>query len=639
MKLLQAAGQEWRDLKYSLAAGTPPAGTFMVRGPSEEITVQVQSILADTCQREYHLKYFLCSGSGIFRLPCFLPVTNTKVAPEPFNASHFLTGGAFARELFVKETLSAVVEELEQTGLRKSQLPQVILVEYLTPPAWFDLSFTVSLLRSELPQHIPLVVLFHQSSASDSLPEQDCDSIERMLLTLYLCAGRMPLAEWRKIRDQLPEPGRCDRFIASRQVGSDTWICYANRQVAELAERVFQTTQAVRKHALARSVLQALPHSIGYPLLAIASETDDLATMLSIYSQSAVNTALAEPGGLISYFDHLQKIAQKAGATTLASIAHVSYLSSQLLLSREHSIQIYKRLQETILPDSIDKEIQGFFWYTLGQQCVLMKHPEAWGYAADCFRLSRECFQCAGLEKRPRVQMGLALIANGEALIAYKRGQGEQARQLEEFALEQSKDLVQATNFQVHVRINLGDVLLRSLGDREAALVRYGEALLEVSQIRKKFKLQTLPKRLTTFRQQAALRLGSTFVQAERYNEAIDFLEHFLSYAKTDAAASGFGEESSTVAFKTRLALIQAYLKTGQQRKAAAAYWHILRHPQWLEPVALKEVAAKLTDCRPAIHQRLQRRMQQIVSEQEAIIADTVKVQEVLTEMQTAQHM
>ena len=633
MKLLQASGQEWRDLKHAITAGTPPAGTFMVLGSSEEITVQAQTILEDTFQMEYHIRYFLCSGSGIFRLPCFLPFTNNEVTPEPLNATHFLTGESFARESLVKRALSEAVEGLEQMALRECQLPQLILVEYLTPPASLDLSFTVSLLRSEVPQHIPIVMLVHQPSVSDSLPWQDCDTIERIVLTLYLCTGRMRQAEWQKIRDQLPEKSICDRFIASRRVGSDTWICYANRQVAEMAERAFQTMEGVRKHELARSVLQALPHSTEYPLLAIASETDDLATMLSIYSQAAVNTALPEPEGLVRYFDHIQKIAQKADDATVMYMAHISYLGSQFLLGGEHSLQIYKRLQEAVLPDSIDKETEGFFWNTLGQQFVKMKHPEAWEYAADCFRLSRECFQCIALEDRPSIHMGLALIANGEALIAYKRQQGEKARQLEEFALEKSKDLVLAPNFQVHVRINLGDVFLRLLDDREAALVRYGEALLVVFQIRKKFRLQAMPKRLAALRQLAALKLGSTFVQAERYNEAIDFLEHFLSYSKKDAGASGFGEERSIVAFKTRLALTQAYLKTGQLRKAAASYWHILRHPQWLEPVALKEVVAKLSDCRPAIYERLQRRIERIVSEQEAIIADTVKVQEVLTEM------
>jgi tetratricopeptide (TPR) repeat protein len=638
MNFLQASSQEWRDLRNSIASGTLRPGLFTVLGHSEEIAVQAQSILEDTFQPGYHVKYFLCSGSGMFRLPCFRPFSPKEVTPESLLALPFLTGAAFTRESFVKEALSEALEELAQTAIRTSQLPQLILVEYLTPPAWYDLSFTVSLLRSEVSQYIPIVLLVHQSSDRDCLLWQRCDTIESILIMLYLCAGRIRQADWQKIRNQMQESSIYDRFIASRRVGSDSWICYANRQVAEMAERAFQTAEEARKREIASNVLQILPCSTGYPLLAIASETDDLTAMLSIYSQEAVNAALCEPGGLVRYFDSVQKMAQRAGDSTLMDMAYLSHLSSQFLLGGDRSTQIYERLQEIALPGNVDKETQGFFWNILGQQFVKMQRPEDWRYAADCFRLGRECFQCVEQEDQLRVRMGLALIANGEALIAYKRGQGEKARQLEEFALAKSKDLVLATNFQVHARINLGDVLLRSLGDREAALTRYGEALFEISQIRKKFRLQILPRRLAANRQIAALKLGSTFVQAERCHEAIDFLEYFLSSSKKDAGANTFGEESRILAFKTRLALAQAYLKTGQQRKAAASYWQILRHPQWLEPAALREVIAKLRECQPAIGEPLQKRTERIVSKQEAIIADTVRIQEVLTAIQADQN-
>ncbi len=633
MELLQARGHQWRDLKRSIATGTLAAGTYMVLGSSDEITVQAQTILEDAFQREYPVKYFLASGSGIFRIPCFLSFTKKEDKPEPLHATHFLTGEAFTRESYVKRALNEAVEGLEQMALRGSSPPQLILVEYLTPPTWLDLSFTVSLLRSEIPQNIPVVLLVHQSSASDSLAWQDYEMSASMLLTLYLCGGRMDQAVWQKIRDQLPGHSNCDRFIASRRVGSDMWISYANRQVAEMAEMAFQTWESGRKYELARSLLHTLPHSTGYPLLAIASETDDLATMLSIYSQAAVNTMLPEPKGLVRYFDHLRQAAQKAGDAPVTSMAHICYLSSQFLLDGEHSLQIYKRLQEIGLPDCIDRETEGFFWNTLGQQLVKMKYSEAWEYAEVCFRRSRKSFQCIESEHRSSIHMGLALIANGEALVAYKRRQGEVARQLEEIALEKSKDLTLAPNFQVHVRINLGDVFLHSLGDMDAALVRYGEALLVVSQIRKKFGFQVMPRQLAALRQQAALKLGSTFVQAGRYTEAITFLEYFLSSCKKEVGASGLGEESRTLECKTRLALAQAYLNTGQRRKAAASYWYILRHPQWLGPVTLKEVIAKLADFRPAIPECLQRRMEHLVSEQEAILADTIKVREVLTGM------
>src|SRR6185437_3806194 len=191
MEILQATGQKWHDLKYSIATGALCAGTFMVLGSSEEITVQSQTVLEDAFQREYPIQYFLSSGSGIFRIPCFLSFINKEDMPEPFSAAHFLTGDAFTRESYVKRALSEAVEGLEQMALRECQPPQLVLLEYLTPPAWLDLSFTVSLLRSEVPQHIPIVLLVHQSSVSGSLPWRDYDTIERVLLTLYMCAGRM----------------------------------------------------------------------------------------------------------------------------------------------------------------------------------------------------------------------------------------------------------------------------------------------------------------------------------------------------------------------------------------------------------------------------------------------------------------
>ena len=73
MRIMQISSSEWRDLKGSIETGNTPAGVFLAHGPSEEIAVQAQAILEDASHREYPFRYFLCSGSNVFRVPCFLP--------------------------------------------------------------------------------------------------------------------------------------------------------------------------------------------------------------------------------------------------------------------------------------------------------------------------------------------------------------------------------------------------------------------------------------------------------------------------------------------------------------------------------------------------------------------------------------
>src|SRR5437868_2581219 len=83
MRIMQISSSEWRDLKGSIETGNTPAGVFLAHGPSEEIAVQAQAILEDASHREYPFRYFLCSGSNVFRVPCFLPFPGKGSTPEP----------------------------------------------------------------------------------------------------------------------------------------------------------------------------------------------------------------------------------------------------------------------------------------------------------------------------------------------------------------------------------------------------------------------------------------------------------------------------------------------------------------------------------------------------------------------------
>ncbi len=633
MRLMQIASSEWRNMTSSIEAGSTPAGVFLARGPSEEIAVQAQAVLEDTFLQGYPIRYFLCSDNNIFRVPCFLPLTG-KQPPEPLalDITRLFQARQDLGELVVHNTMIEVLKELEQTVRREHRDPRLILLEYLTPPAEFDLAFTILLLKSVLPQHIPLVMLVHQQGITSHVLWRYRSAVESMLSLLYMSGGRLRQADWHNLKAQFPEQSLCTHFITSRRVGSDVWVCYANRQVADMAGSIFQGMEQRKKHKLARSLLQILPHYTGYPLLAIASETNDLQAMLSSYSQGALETAFSEPEGVVRYFDGLQQVAQTAGDPTMASKAHMLSLAAQVLRSKAHAAQVYKRLRGA-LPGKIDKETENLFWSLLGQRLVASEYPQDWECAAECFRLCRESVKSMSSVSQDAVQLSLVAIANGEALIASKLRHGEKARELEEFALAQLQGRPEFLTSQAHARINLGDVFLRLLGDVEAALTQYGEALLAISQACKKLKHKLTPEQARPYKQKASLKLGNALLQVGRCEEAIEILEYLLGYLERAPGLNRVGEAHAAEVLKTRRALAQAYLKTGHQRKAALCYWRILRHPQWLDPADLKDIVAKLHDCHPALPERLQVYMERAVSEQEAIRADVMKIKEVLTGM------
>jgi tetratricopeptide (TPR) repeat protein len=626
MKQMGITDREWAELKCSIEAGKAPVGTFLVGGPSEAITGEARAVLLAASRPNYHVRYFLCSNRGAFRTPCFFSVANEQMQPERLDAFAFLQEKRPGRE----RCLQLKVEELERSALHDSSLSQMIVIEYLLPPVKLDLSFTLHILQSALSQHIPIIMLYHQqdpaSTVQSTLPAGS--QIEDIVSLLYLCGGRVQQPDWQKLVAHLPEA--YDQFIASRSDGTDTWICYANRQIAEEAENIYQAMDQGRRHQLTRHVLHMLQHNTGYPLLTIASETGDLEAMLSVYSRQTIEATISEPEGLIRYYERLRHVAQMACNNSVSGSAYTLAQLAYLLLDDMQAVRVYKRLRG-VLPDTLDLKTRFAFWVTLGQTLALLAHPEAWEYAAECFRLGKECLK--KIDQRSRAKEGLSLIAavNGEALIAYKLHQYEKAQELVEFVLAQMKDTT--NHFRIHVLTNLGDVLLRSPDRREAALDRYGEALLLSTKIVRKLQSRSTLEQVLPYRQRAALKLGNILIELERYEEAIQILERLLrDFAKVTGRV-WIEEKYTQMVLKAKLTLAQAYLKAGQERRAALCYWSILRYPCWLDVTVLRDVATRLCTCRPALHELLRRRIERVVSEQEMIMADVMQIQEIFTEV------
>ena len=346
MQFMQVSDREWSDLKDAIRAGSAPVGACLVSGPSEEIAVQAQAVLMVAAQQKYRVRYFLCSDSGIFRVPCFLPLTGKEVLPEPFDASRYLLKRLRAEGLIVRKIMGRTLRELEHSALSEAPDAQLVVIEYLTPPSTLDLTFTLQSLKSAVSRNIPLIMLCHQQPVSDQLAWQSNDTLEDILSMLYLCGGHMRQADWLNIIELLSVKDLCERFTSTRRVGGDTWVCYANSQVAGMAEKVFQGMEPARRCALAQAVLQRLPRdSSGYPLLAIAAETHDLKAMLAVYSHEAAETALAEPKALVRYFERLRQVAQMAGDTTTTDRAYLLSLYAQVYLNKTRAVQAYQKLR------------------------------------------------------------------------------------------------------------------------------------------------------------------------------------------------------------------------------------------------------------------------------------------------------
>ncbi len=625
MKDIQIVDKAWSDFRYALRSGQCSADVFVVHGPAAETAVQVQSVLEDIASLQATWRYFLTTGSECFCVPCYAPSVEKVCMPEPLETYHVITK-KFPQDLIVQER---VVKELEQSVLQDSDVLHFVVMEHITPPSPNDKAFTTLLLQSSILSHIPIIIFLHEHQLSHSKPLEPI--IEELLSLLYLCGGKIRESEWLNIVGQSYEEDLGCRWITPRYVGAEKWFCYAHQAVAEMAEHLYFTLSQERKCQLAQRILHYLPNHTGYPLLAIASETGDLDLMLSRYSWEILEVAFLKPENVARYLEQLQQVAEKRDDALLARIAYTNYLLVLLHMDRDRKIQVYQNQRSDSARD-LDTKADAVFWYTLGDEFAVMTQPEVWPYAEDCFQRSRESIQHkynTGEVHSAVYRINLANIANGEALIAHKRKQGEKARLCEEQAIAEIKQVATGNYFQIHLRVNLGDVFLHLLGDTEAAIAQYLEALTIVLHMPEKLKRWAEPRKGERNELRAAQRLGDALLLVNRNEEAIQTFEALL-FRLTKAIHQSEMKRTALI-LRARLSLAQAYLKAGKQRSAAVCYLHILRQAAWLDLDVLKDAAEKLQKLQPGLHEQLQRRIDGILALRENRMTDIACVQDRLS--------
>lgn len=626
MKDIQITDEAWSDFRHALRSGQCCADVYVVHGPAEEIAVQVQSVLEDIASLQATWRYFLTTGSESFCVPCYAPSVEKACMPEPLEAYH-VTAKKSSQDIMVQER---VVKELEQRVLQNSEVPHFVVMEHITPSMPNDRAFTALLLKSSVLRQIPVLIFLHEHYSFHAQPLEPIT--EELLCLLYLCGGRMREREWLTIIEQSGGKDLDCRWITAKDVGAEKWFCYAHREVAELAERLYSTLSQERKCQLAQKILHYLPNHTGYPLLSIASETEDLDLMLSRYSEEILEVAFLKPESVPRYLERIQQVAEKQEMTQLARVAYTNYLLVLLHMDHDQMIRIYQKQRSDATRSLLDTKAEATFWYTLGDKFAVMAQPEVWPYAEDCFRRSRESIQSrydAGEVHRAVYRIDLANIANGEALIAYKRKQGEKARLCEERAIAEIKQVATGNYFQMHLRVNLGDVFLNLLEDTEAAIAQYIEALTIVLHIPEKLRRWAEPRKGEKSELRAAQRLGDALLRVNRNEEAIQVFEALL-FRLTEAIHQSEARRTALI-LKARLSLAQAYLKVGRPRSAAVCYLSILRQAAWQDLNVLQDAAEKLRKLQPGLHERLQRRIDSILALREKRMADIAAVQERLS--------
>ena len=626
MRYLRTEDKEWYDLRNQVEQGEASAGIVLIEGPSEVVSRQVQVLLQKTSQKGETFQYFLSSGREHFRVPCYMAFAEDEIMSEPIRHFHLL------REQYtINGQPTSVVNGLEQSMTDTARMPRFIVVECLTPPGRHNLRFISLLLHSHLPRLIPIIIFVHRHQYNDRLLP-DRDAVSEILSLLYMCGGRVRAVDWTRLTGIPCELLVDTHLFSSRCIASETWICYAHRGIADVARDLYQAMEQDQRVKIARHALSTLPNNSGYPLLAIAAETDELETMQSKYSLSAVDVALAESGCVINYFERLHRLAQDAGDDPLMRLAYICYLAARIYTDhRTQTPQVYQIVQGMGFIHG-EQKIEADFWVFLGQRLAVMNMPEAWTQATDCLGRSRAIYDdMYHTEKIKKLQwtFNLAISAKIEGLIAYKLQQGERTHRIMEFAVTELAPIGSGLSFLVDARVNFGDALLRLLGDTTSAIAQYKEALFAFLSAPEERKSRL---RLDGWNElRPAQKLGEALVLVGRCEEAIQIFEMLLIRLENLPARDG--KKLAQATLKARLALAETYLKANCPRSAAACYWLILRRSDWLEPEELQETAGKLRMLRPNLHTRLYQHMDAIIMTQENAKLDIMAVQRVLSEL------
>jgi tetratricopeptide (TPR) repeat protein len=622
MKDIQIADQAWSDFRQALRTSHYSADVFVVHGPTVEMAVQVPSLLEDLAAVQATCSYFLNTGNERFRVPCYAPSVEKVCTPEPLETYPLLTKKR-PQQILVQE---CAVKELEQRVLHNPDTRHVVVMEYLTSPTPNDRAFIALLLQSSSLRQIPMLIFLHEPQVFHPQPLESTTA--ELLCMLYLCGGRIRESEWLNLVGCGKE--LASRLIATRWIGTEQWVCLAHRAVAEQAEQLYASLSQERKCQMAQRLLHYVPNHTGYPILAIAAETGDLGLMLSRHCWEMLEAAFLEPNSMVRYFAHLQRAADQQEKPLLATIAYTHYLIVLTHMDRNQKLHAY-HTQRADAARPLDARQEADFWFALGDYLAHMSQPEDWQVAEDCLQRSRECTQNrfdAGEIHRAVYRIHFSNIANAEALIAYKRRQGERARLCEEQALAEAKLVTTTLYYQILLRVNLGDILLRLLGDTEAALAQYTEALTIVLHIPEKLKRWAETRKGEKNELRAAQRLGDALLLVNRNEEAIQAFEALLSRLR-EAIHQSEARRTALI-LRARLSLARAYLKARRPRSAAACYLLILRQTAWLDLAVLQDAAEQVRTLQPGLHERVQQRIDGILALGEQRMAEIACVEDLL---------
>lgn len=623
MRYIKGVEKEWDDFRNELEEGEASAGIVLIEDYSEVVAQQVQLLLQNASAKSEAFQYFLSSGNEQFRVPCFMLFAKGEAVSEPIRHFHILQ----EQSSTARQPLLAV-DQLVQSVVDDSSGPRFIVIEYMTPPGRHDLIFTSQLSCSPLLQYIPILIFVHRGHhGGRQCPTER--AVREMLSLLYLCGGRVRAEDWARLTDK-PVGYDVDTLLfASRRIASETWVCYAHRGVAEMARDLYRDLEQDERDKLARHVMNVLPNNISYPLLAIATETNEIEAMQSKYSLKAVNVALAEPKSAVRYFESLYRLAQRTDNDVLIGVSYICYLAAPVYVDLSQALEIYQRMQQTCL--RVEPTIEANFWMFLGQRLAVMNVTEAWAYAADCLCRSRAIFDDlyhAEKIKRLEWRFHLAIIAKIDALAAYKSGQGERTRHLMEFAIAELVPIVSGLSYLLDARINFGDALLRLLGDTQSAIAQYEESIGSLLNLSKKLKSRLGLSDYGILR--AAQKLGDALMLVERYEEAVQIFEMLLGRLVNEPALDS--KDLAQKRMNARLSLAGAYLKIKRPRSAATCYWLILHQSDWLNLRDLNETVQKLSMLRPNLHQLLQQRIDAIITIQRKMLRDVTTIQRILSD-------
>ncbi|HZO71191.1 MAG TPA: hypothetical protein VFB60_03250 [Ktedonobacteraceae bacterium] len=616
--MIQTSPASFQEILQCLKQDGQP-GQYLVAGTSGAIDPCVRQLL-DTCASQGHsIYYFLCSGSQPFHVPCYLcysGLSSTEQLPSPDAILDALRNKSYTPQNVTKQLERIIVENA-------SHAPPIIIIECITPPQTSDSVFIEQLLAVSATRGVfPVALFLHQYETDQQVASQPChsDSQESTLL-LHLCGGRVRAADWERLtgfQSSLSTGKDVHPLITTRSVGAETWFCHAGRQVAEQAAAAFSRLEQWERERLIRKVLQGVQSPTDYPALALAIGVENLELPLTRRAFPALERALTEPRMMSKYFFHLRRYAKHVGDTDLTATATLNYIASLLCLPDVQANRLYNVLCH--YEGALDGRSLARLYGELGQRLVKGKKASLLEAAAGSFQRSRRYLDEIEYLKDEERLSATAAIANGEALLACKRGQPEIACQIETDGLAGLQQVTHPTAQEVLLRTNLGDLYLRMLGNPDAAMQQYLTAYrLAIKSSSIAVQCYIAPK------------LAELLIQKGQQEQAIEILEMFLARRADGSGATQVMEERT--ALKAQLNLAQAYWQIGHYRRAAFWYWRLLRRPHSLAPTTLRGIVLNLQHCRPAMSQPLSARMGRIIANQEHMLVSIKQIRNYLIRM------